>query len=148
MASEATPSAAELAGGRRARRASSSGRAHAAVDAHPLRHPQAQVARHQRRGLRDADVVELVLALAPDLQGVAEALVVMSPVRAPLRSITALVNSVVACTRRPMSDGAIVARPAAAGRSRPSPRGGIVVRRQLLVAHLAAGRRVVRRRCR
>ena len=73
MASEVTPSAASLLGGLE-HGGLVEGRAHAAVDGHPLRHLQAQVARHQRGGLHDADVVELVLALAPDLERVAEAL--------------------------------------------------------------------------
>src|SRR5207249_3797381 len=72
----------------------------AAVGLDTLGHLEAQVARHERLGLGDGEVVELVLPLAPDLERVGEALVVMSPVGAPLRSIRALVKSVVACTTR------------------------------------------------
>ena len=47
--------------------------AHAAVDGRALGHLQSQMAGDQRRRLRDVDVVELVLALAADLERVAEA---------------------------------------------------------------------------
>ena len=47
--------------------------AHAPIGAHPLRNFQPQVPGHQRRRALDVDVVQLVLALPPDLQGVGEA---------------------------------------------------------------------------
>ena len=49
------------------------GQAHAAVDGHALGHLEAQMTGDQRGGLHDIDVVELVLALAADLERVAEA---------------------------------------------------------------------------
>ena len=106
MASEVTPSAASLLCSCE-HGLLVEGHAHAAVDGHPLRHLEPQMPRHQRRRLDDADVVELVLALAPDLERVAEALGGDEASGAPLRSISALENSVVACTRRPMSAGAM-----------------------------------------
>ena len=47
--------------------------AHAPVRAHALRHFEAEMAGHQRGRARDVDVVQLVLALASDLQRVGEA---------------------------------------------------------------------------
>ena len=61
----------------------------------PLRHDKAQPARHQRRRQVDIDVVLLEAVLVPDLDRVAKPSVVTSAVRAPLRSMIALVASVV-----------------------------------------------------
>src|SRR5262249_9002964 len=47
---------------------------HAAVGLHALRHLEAEVARHERLGPRDGEVVQLVLPLAADFEGVREAL--------------------------------------------------------------------------
>ena len=98
------------------------GRAHAAVDGHPLRHLQAPAARHQRRRLDDLDVVELVLALAPDLQRVAEALGGDEPGRRALA-----LDQRIGEERRGMHHAADVgggnrALAPAAGRCRPSRR--------------------------
>ena len=54
-----------------------------------------QVARHELAGRLDREVVHVVAMLAADLEDVAEALVVMSAVGAPLRSMMAFVTSVV-----------------------------------------------------
>ena len=117
--------------------------AHAAVDGHPLRHLQAQAARHQGRRLDDADVVELVLALAPDLERVAETLGRDEPGRCAL-----------ALDQRVAEQRGGVHQPADVGwRNRAfaqqpvDPRHdaarGVVVRGQLLAADLAAGLSVV-----
>ena len=142
MASEVTPSAASSLGGLE-HGGLVERHAHAAVDGHPLRHLQAQAARHQRRGLDDADIVELVLALAPDLERVAEALGRDEPGRCALA-----LDQRVAEQRRGVHQSADVRRCNRALAQQPvDPRHdaarGIVVRGQLLVAHLAAGRRVV-----
>ena len=93
--------------GRAARHRASSGCATRAVGAPCARRTsRRQLARHQRLGLVDEEVVELVLALAADLQRVAEARGGdAARSTAPLRSIRALVKSVVACTTRPTSAG-------------------------------------------
>ena len=60
------------------------GRVHLALDGHAFRDLQPPAARDQRGWLQDLDVVELVFALAPDLERVAEALGRNEPGRRPL----------------------------------------------------------------
>ena len=119
------------------------GHAHVAVHAHALRHLQPQVARYQRKGLYDLDVVELVFALAADLERVAEALGGDEPGRRTLALDHGIVKSVVACTTRAMSAAAM----ALDDNSRSIPNHhafrGIGVGGELLVAHLAARARLI-----
>ncbi len=68
---------------------------HAAVGGHALGHIETQMARHQRFGQIEIEIVELVAVLAADFNGVAKPAVVSNAVSAPLRSINALVTSVV-----------------------------------------------------
>ena len=70
-------------------------REHAAIGGHPLRHIEAQVARHQRFRQIEIQIIKFVAMLAADLHGVAKPAVVSSAVGAPLRSISALVTKVV-----------------------------------------------------
>ena len=60
-----------------------------------LAHGKAEMPRHQRRRLLHEDVVLLEAALGPHLDGIAEPLSGDQRGRAPLRSISALVASVV-----------------------------------------------------
>jgi hypothetical protein len=43
-----------------------------AIGPHPLADTEPQIARHQRRGVFDADIVKVVFALAPDFEHVAK----------------------------------------------------------------------------
>ena len=119
------------------------GHAHAAVDGDALRHLQAPAARHQRGGLDDLDVVELVLALAPDLERVAEALGRDEPGRRALaldQGVGEERGRVHHAADVGGGDVALGQQPVDAGHH---ARRGVGVRGQLLVARLPAAARVV-----
>jgi hypothetical protein len=84
--------------------------ANGAVHVEALGDREAQLARHQGGRLDDVDVVLVEAAFVGDLDHVAEAVGGDQGVFEPLRSMMALVASVVPCTNRPMSANA---RPAA-----------------------------------
>ena len=65
----------------------------AAVMRETARHLAAEVARHERRRLLVVEVEVVGTVAARDLERVAEALVVISPVLTPLRSVIALITS-------------------------------------------------------
>ena len=94
-----------------------------AVDA--LAHLEAVAPRHERRGLARDEVVHVGAVAAADLEDVAEAAVVTSAVRAPVRSVSALITTVVPCTSSSIAAGST--SPAAITSSTPCARSRGVV---------------------
>ena len=120
-----------IASGRRAR-ASTSGRGASATPSGPIRsaHTDTALERHERLGMVDVEPVEMRTILPPQVQQVLESRVATKAVRAPLRSSSAFVATVVPCVKRSTagspacsstSAAAATTDSSCAGASAPSP---------------------------